>query len=152
MPLQLSTNPVTHFGVVNLYPEAPTMSGANQSYPQTVNLDTAKAKAAQLQSETSRAQGGNINPTDPASKARVCHLTLHGVEFGRMRTAVTTSPSWQAIPRTCTASMVANISLLLCLPCRALLAVHPLSRLPCSPPYKFLDDRHGYLISAAALC
>ena len=52
------------------------MSGANQSYPQTVNLDTAKAKAAQLQSETSKAQGGNINPTDPASKARVRHLTL----------------------------------------------------------------------------
>ena len=45
--------------------------GANQAYPQTVNLDTAKAKAADLQSQTSKAQGGNINPTDPASKARV---------------------------------------------------------------------------------
>ena len=47
------------------------MSGANQAYPQTVNLDTAKAKAADMQSQTSKAQGGNINPTDPASKARV---------------------------------------------------------------------------------
>ena len=47
------------------------MSGANQSYPQTVNLDTAKAKAGDMQSQTSKAQGGNINPTDPASKARV---------------------------------------------------------------------------------
>ncbi len=65
------------------------MSGANQSYPQTVNLDTAKAKAAQLQSETSKAQGGNVNPTDPASKARVRHLTLHYVAqriLCRMRT------------------------------------------------------------------
>ena len=47
------------------------MSGANQSYPQAVNLDTAKAKAADMQSQTSKVQGGNINPTDPASKARV---------------------------------------------------------------------------------
>lgn len=45
--------------------------GANQAYPQTVNLDTAKAKAGDLQSQTSKAQGGNVNPTDPASKARV---------------------------------------------------------------------------------
>ena len=52
------------------------MSGANQSYPQAVNLDTAKAKAAELQSETSKAQGGNINPADPASKARVRVLYL----------------------------------------------------------------------------
>lgn len=52
------------------------MSGANQSYPQTVNLDIAKDKAAALQSETSKAQGGNINPTDPASKARVRLNTL----------------------------------------------------------------------------
>jgi hypothetical protein len=98
--LQPFTNPLANFRLINLYPEASTMSGANQSYPQTVNLDTAKAKAAQLQSETSKAQGGNINPTDPASKARVRHLTLlyvvHTLEIGRMRTAVTISPSWHA--------------------------------------------------------
>lgn len=53
------------------------MSGANQAYPQTVNLDTAKAKAADMQSQTSKAQGGNINPTDPASKARVGSCDAH---------------------------------------------------------------------------
>lgn len=55
------------------------MSGANQSYPQSVSLDTAKAKAADMQSQTSKAQGGNINPSDPASKARVMlwQLALH---------------------------------------------------------------------------
>lgn len=47
------------------------MSGANQSYPQSVSLDTAKAKAADMQSQTSKAQGGDINSSDPASKARV---------------------------------------------------------------------------------
>lgn len=51
------------------------MSGANQSYPQTVDLDTAKAKAAKMQSETSKAQSGDINPSDPASKARVRYTT-----------------------------------------------------------------------------
>jgi len=91
--LQPFTDPLAHFRLINLYPEASTMSGANQSYPQTVNLDTAKAKAAQLQSETSKAQGGNINPTDPASKARVRHLTLL-YKLCRMRTAMTISPSW----------------------------------------------------------
>lgn len=89
------------------------MSGANQSYPQTVNLDTAKANAAQLQSETSKAQGGNINPTDPASKARVHHLTLH-YSFACKLAAETTRPSWHAISRTCTASMVANVSCCFC--------------------------------------
>ena len=44
---------------------------ASKSYPQTVNLDTAKAKTAEIQSEQSKGQGGVTKPTDEASKARV---------------------------------------------------------------------------------
>lgn len=53
-------------------------AGANQSYPQDVNLDTAKAKAAQMQ-QTQQAQTGDIKPTDPASKAKVpcCRIFCH---------------------------------------------------------------------------
>ncbi len=54
------------------YLSSPVRIMASQNYPQTVNLDEAKARPAELQSETSKAQGGNINPNDPASKARVC--------------------------------------------------------------------------------
>lgn len=63
------------------------MSGANQSYPQTVSLDAAKAKAADMQSNTSKAQDGNINPSDPASKARVRFLAPDPVQrdLGLMR-------------------------------------------------------------------
>lgn len=48
---------------------------ASQPYPQTVNLDKGKAKTAQLQSETSKANDGHVDPKDPASKARV-RLTI----------------------------------------------------------------------------
>lgn len=57
-------------------------AGANQNYPQEVNLDTSKAKAAQMQS-SQQAQTGDIKPTDPASKAKVrrckyrCHDHCH---------------------------------------------------------------------------
>ena len=47
------------------------MSGASQPYPQKVRLDEGKAKAAELQSEQSKAQGGETKPSDAASKARV---------------------------------------------------------------------------------
>ncbi|KAA6429989.1 MAG: hypothetical protein FRX49_00420 [Trebouxia sp. A1-2] len=43
---------------------------ASQPYPQTVNLDKGKAKTAQLQSETSKANDGHVDPKEPASKAR----------------------------------------------------------------------------------
>lgn len=48
---------------------------ASQPYPQTVNLDKGKAKTAQLQSETSKANDGHVDPKEPASKARVCVTT-----------------------------------------------------------------------------
>ena len=45
--------------------------GANKPYPQEVTLDAAKAEAAQMQSEASKAHGGAIPKNDPASAARV---------------------------------------------------------------------------------
>lgn len=44
---------------------------ASQPYTQTVKLDKGKAKTAQLQSETFKANDGHVDPKDPASKARV---------------------------------------------------------------------------------
>ena len=149
--LQPFTNPLARFRLINLYLEASTMSGANQSYPQTVNLDTAKAKAAQLQSETSKPQAGNINPTDPASKARVRHLTLLYI-LCRMRTAVTISPSWHdAWQLHC----VDGHKVLFCF-------WHCLSRIACCTSVEQIAVHHlctecksidgGHLITAAALC
>lgn len=46
-------------------------TGANKPYPQEVTLDAAKAEAAQMQSEASKAHGGTIPKNDPASAARV---------------------------------------------------------------------------------
>lgn len=50
-------------------------TGASRPYQQKVNLDEAKAKVADLQRETSKANDGKIDPKDPASKARVCNTT-----------------------------------------------------------------------------
>ena len=50
--------------------------GANKPYPQEVNLDAAKAEAAQMQAEASKAHGGQIPKDDPASAARVSDLQL----------------------------------------------------------------------------
>ena len=50
--------------------------GANKPYPQQVTLDAAKAEAAQMQSEASKAHGGQIPKDDPASAARVSVLHL----------------------------------------------------------------------------
>lgn len=50
--------------------------GANKPYPQQVTLDAAKAEAAQMQSEASKAHGGQIPKDDPASAARVSDLQL----------------------------------------------------------------------------
>ena len=63
-------------------PVACSREMANQSYPQTVNLDEGKARAAEIQSEQSKAQGGVTKPTDEASKARVgfgitCYICMH---------------------------------------------------------------------------
>ena len=63
-------------------PVACAQDMANQSYPQTVNLDEGKARAAEIQSEQSKAQGGVTTPTDEASKARVrsvvlCSICMH---------------------------------------------------------------------------
>lgn len=52
-------------------PVASSSKTANQSYPQSVNLDEAKGKAAEIQSQQSKSQGGVTKPTDEASKARV---------------------------------------------------------------------------------
>lgn len=45
--------------------------GANKPYPQEVTLDAAKAEAAKMQSDASKAHGGTIPKNDPASAARV---------------------------------------------------------------------------------
>lgn len=50
--------------------------GASKPYPQQVNLHAAKAEAAQMQSEASKAHGGQIPKDDPASAARVSDLQL----------------------------------------------------------------------------
>ena len=52
------------------------MSGASQSYPQKVRLDEGKAKVAELQSEQSKAQGGETKPSDASSKAKVGPLIV----------------------------------------------------------------------------
>lgn len=44
--------------------------GANKPYPQEVTLDAARAEAAKMQSDASKAHGGTIPKNDPASAAR----------------------------------------------------------------------------------
>lgn len=48
--------------------------GASRAYPQQVNLDAAKAEAAQIQSEASKQNGGQVPKGHPASAARVSAL------------------------------------------------------------------------------
>ena len=64
---------VAHSGkrLPSFIPVAASRDMANQSYPQTVNLDEAKSKAAELQSQQSKARDGVTKPNDEASKARV---------------------------------------------------------------------------------
>ena len=50
------------------------MSGASQSYPQKVRIDEGKQKAAEVQSEAAKTQGGENSPSDAGSMAKVFRL------------------------------------------------------------------------------